>query len=161
MAAQLNYDYSTPKGVAGGIFDISFTDVVTRQNQENDGVLKFGMAVAVGTNAGTDVKVPVSGTTAAQIEGVAVCAANTEQDMDGHVHVTKGHAVSIMKRGKIWGRLADETAPTYGATAYVSIDGETAGSFTATAVENKTVDIGATFGNVSDVANGIAVIVLK
>ena len=28
MAAQLNYGYSTPKGVAGGKFDIAYDEVV-------------------------------------------------------------------------------------------------------------------------------------
>lgn len=29
MAAQLNYNYGTPKGVPGGKFDIAFDEVVT------------------------------------------------------------------------------------------------------------------------------------
>ena len=83
MAAQLNYGYSTPKGVAGGKFDIAYDEVVTRKNEEEDGVLKYGMAAMIGTTKGTGVKVPVSGATAQQIEGIVLRAANTEQDMKG------------------------------------------------------------------------------
>lgn len=52
MAAQMNYSFDTPKGVAGGKVDLAYDEVVTRQNEEADGVLKFGMAAAVGTSAG-------------------------------------------------------------------------------------------------------------
>lgn len=161
MAAQMNYNYGTPKGVPGGKFDIAFDEVITRQNEEADGILKYGMAAMVGTNAGHTVKVPVAGTTADKIEGIVLHAANTEQDMKGKVNVAKGASVGIVTKGKVWGRLADADAPTYGAKAYVVISGDDAGCFTATAdtTTNTTVDIGATFGNASD--TGIAVIVLK
>lgn len=56
MAAQLDYSYTTPKGVAGGKYDIAFDEVITRKNEEADGVLKYGMAAMIGTNAGSDVK---------------------------------------------------------------------------------------------------------
>ena len=83
MAAQLNYNYGTPKGVPGGKFDIAFDEVVTRKNENEDGVMKYGLAVAVGTDAGNGIKVPVTGTTAAQIEGITIALPNTEQDMAG------------------------------------------------------------------------------
>ena len=156
MAAQLNYNYSTPKGVPGGKFDIAFDEVVTRTNEEKDGVMKYGLAVAVGTNAGNSVKIPVAGTTADQIEGVAIALPNTEQDMDGNVIVKNNLPLSIMKKGNIWGRLATGVTPTYGAKAYVVVSGDDAGTFTT--AESGNVDIGATFGNASD--DGIAVIVL-
>lgn len=53
MAAQLDYGYSTPKGVAGGKVDIAYDEVITRKNEEADGVLKYGMAAMVGTSKGT------------------------------------------------------------------------------------------------------------
>ena len=157
MAAQTNYNYGTPKGVAGGKVDLNHEIVNTRMNEAEDGVLKFGMAVAVGTTAGSTVKVPVEGTTAAQIEGVVLAHANTEQDMKGNVVVKKGVSLSIMKEGAVWGRLATGVTPTYGAKANVVVSGADAGTFT-TATEGA-VDIGATFGKDTD--DGIAVIVLK
>ena len=55
MAAQLNYNYGTPKGVPGGKFDIAFDEVATRKNENEDGVMKYGLAVAVGTDAGNSI----------------------------------------------------------------------------------------------------------
>lgn len=154
MAAQLNYNYSTPKGVPGGKYDIAFDEVITRNNEEEDGVLKYGMAVAIGTTAGSTVKVPASASDT--IEGIAIALPNTEQDMEGNVIVKKNRALSIMKKGNIWGRLADSVTPVCGAKAYVAVSGEDAGAFTTES--SGTIDIGATFGSASD--NGIAVIVL-
>ena len=118
--------------------------------------MKFGMAVAVGTSAGKTVKVPVVGTTAEQIEGIAIALPNTEQDMNGKVTVKQNTSLGVMKKGNIWGRLATGVTPTYGTKAYVVVSGDDAGTFT-TASEG-TVDIGAKFGNAQD--DGIAVIVL-
>jgi len=67
MAAQLNYNYGTPMGVPGGKFDIAFDEVVTRSNEEADKKMKFGLAVAVGTNVGKGVKLPTTGVTADKI----------------------------------------------------------------------------------------------
>ncbi len=154
MAAQLDYGYSTPKGVAGGKVDIAYDEVLTRKNEEADGVLKYGMAAMVGTVKGTSVKVPISGTTAEQIEGIVLHAANTEQDMKGKVIVPNNASVGILRKGRIWGRIASDATPTYKAKAYVVVDGDDAGTFTDKAEGN--VDIGARFGNASD--DGIAVI---
>lgn len=159
MAAQLNYNYGTPKGVPGGKYDIAFDEVVSRNNENTDGVMKYGIAVAQGTAAGKTVKVPVSGTTAAQIEGVTIALPNIEQDMEGNVVIKQNRTLSVMKSGNIWGRLADETAPTAGAAAYVVVSGDHAGEFTATSGET-TVNIGAKFGNEADLTAGIAVVVL-
>lgn len=157
MAAQLNYTYNTPKGVAGGKVDISFDEVVTRMNEEEDGVLKYGMAAMIGTSAGSSVKVPADGCTAEQIEGIVLHAANTEQDMKGRVVVPQNASVGILRKGKIWGRTASDAQPTYKAKAYVVVTGDDAGTFTNNADGN--VDIGATFGNATD--DGIAVVIIN
>lgn len=164
MAAQLDYGYSTPKGVAGGKYDIAFDEVITRKNEEADGVLKYGMAAMVGATAGSGVKVPATGCTADKIEGIVLRAANTEQDMGGHVVVKQNASVGIVRKGHVWGRLASDAVPAYGAKAYVVVTGEDAGTFTH--LDNQTgegtpanVDIGATFGNAKD--NGIAVIEIR
>ena len=153
--AQLNYGYGTPKGVAGGKVDLTWDEVVTRMNEEEDGVMKFGMAVAVGTSEGTTVKVPASAS--AKIEGVVLYHPNTEQDMNGKVIVKKNVSVGVLRKGHVWGRLATGVTPTYGAKAYVVASGTDAGTFT-TASEG-TIDIGAKFGNAVD--GGIAVIELN
>ena len=164
MAAQLDYGYSTPKGVAGSKYDIAFDEVITRKNEEADGVLKYGMAAMVGANAGSGVKVPATGCTADKIEGVVLRAANTEQDMGGQVVVKNNVSVGIVRRGHVWGRTASDAVPAYGAKAYVVVTGADAGTFTH--LDKQTgegtpanVDIGATFGNAKD--DGIAVIEIR
>lgn len=164
MAAQLDYGYSTPKGVAGGKYDIAFDEVITRKNEEADGILKYGMAAMVGTKAGSGVKVPATGCTADKIEGIVLRAANTEQDMGGHVVVKSNTSVGIVRKGHVWGRIASDAVPAYGAKAYVVVTGEDAGTFTH--LDKQTgegtpanVDIGATFGNAKD--DGIAVIEIR
>ena len=77
--------------------------------------------------------------------------------MKGKVVVPSGASVGILKKGKVWGRLAEGATPTYGATAYVVKSGDDAGCFTNTATD--ALDIGATFGNASD--DGIAVIEIR
>lgn len=156
MTAQINYNYSTPKGMAGGKVDIAFDEVVTRQNEAEDGKLKFGMAVVVGTSPGNGVTVPTTGKTRDDFEGVVLHAENTEQERDGKIVIKKGTSVGVMRSGHVWGRLADGAEATYGKTAYVVLSGEDAGTFTPVADSN--VDIGARFGKYSD--TGIAVIEL-
>ena len=155
MAAQLDYGYSTPKAVPGAKVDLVHDEVITRMNEAEDGALKYGMAVMVGTTPGQTVKVP-NGATAEQIEGVVLCHPNTEQDTKGNVVVKKGVSVGVMKEGRIWGRLATDVTPVYNAKAYVVVSGADAGTFTTAADGN--VDIGAKFGNATD--NGIAIIEL-
>lgn len=130
---QTNYDFRTDNGVAGGLADISFSNVVTRKNEEADGKMKYGMAVAVGTSAGKTVKIPVEGTSATQIEGICLRAANTELDMKGKLVVPNNEPLSVIKKGNVWGRLAEGAAPTYKEKAYVVIDGDYAGCFTSNA----------------------------
>ena len=154
MAAQMDYGYGTPKGVAGGKVDLVFDEAVTRKNEEKDGILKFGMAVMVGTTPGLTVKIPTDGCKTEQIEGIVLHHANTEQDMKGNVVVRENASISILKKGHVWGRLASDVVPKYGEKAYVVVTGEDAGCFTNTADSN--VDIGATFGTETDA--GIAVI---
>lgn len=132
MAAQLDYGFSTPKGVAGGKFDLADDIVASRIVEAADGVLRFGMAVAIGVNAGDGITMVSSSTTAEDVEGVLLHAANTEQDMNGKVVIKHGSAQSVMKKGHVWGRLSSDAVYKYGAKAYVVVDGDEAGSFTST-----------------------------
>lgn len=127
MATQLDYGYSMSKGVPGGKYDLSLDEVITRTNEEEDGVLKFGMVVMVGTTPGTTVKVPVDGVTLGKIEGIVLHAENTEQDRKGHVVVANNASVGIMRYGKIWARVAENVTPVYGDSLYVVVSGDDAG----------------------------------
>ena len=135
MAAQLDYGYGMSKGVPGGKYDLSMDVVVTRTNEEADGVLRFGMAAMAGSSPGTTVKVPVSGATAEKIEGIVLHAENTEQDRKGRVVVPNHASVGIMAYGKIWGRTSSDAVPVYGNKAYVVVDGDEAGCFTSASTE--------------------------
>jgi hypothetical protein len=155
--AQLNYNYDIPKGIPGGKFDLSDDHVVTRLNEEADGVMGFGLAVVAGQEAGTTVKLPASGSSRNDFEGIVLHAANTEQDMNGKAAVKNNASLSVMKKGHVWGKLADGAEASYGAAAYVVTSGDGAGRFTSESDGN--LDVGATFGNAQD--DGIAVIVLR
>ena len=135
MAAQLDYGYGMSKGVPGGKYDLSSDEVITRTNEEKDGVLRFGMAAMVGTVPGTTVKVPSANATAQKIEGVVLAAENTEQDRKGRVVIQNNASVGIMTHGKIWGRISSDAVPVYRSSAYVVVDGEEAGSFTSVSTE--------------------------
>lgn len=128
MAAQMDYGYSMSKGVPGGKYDLSLDEVITRTNEEEDGVLKFGMAVMVGTTPGATVKIPAPGATAEQIEGIVIHAANTEQDMKGNVVVLNNASVGVMRYGKVWARVAEGIEPAYGNPLYVVVSGDDAGT---------------------------------
>lgn len=154
MAAQLNYNYSTPKGVPGGKFDLADDVVASRINEEESGVLKFGVAVAQGASVNKGIKLPTAASS--KIVGVVLANANTEQDKDGKVIVEKGRTVGVLTHGHVWGRTATDVTPVYGAKAYVVASGAEAGYFTTSSTG--TIDINAKFGNVTD--EGIAVIEL-
>lgn len=121
MAAQLNYGFSTPKGVAGGKVDLADDIVASRTVEAEDGVLKFGMAVAIGTNAGDGIKMVSSRTTANDVEGVLLHAANTEQDMSGKVVIKSGSAQSVMKKGHVWGRLSSDAVHKYSSITAIPV----------------------------------------
>jgi hypothetical protein len=53
MAAQLNYGYSTGKGIAGGIFDAYHYKIDSRVNEEANGVLQVGVGVVQGSIPGS------------------------------------------------------------------------------------------------------------
>ena len=47
MSAQTRYGYSTPIGAAGGIVDLAPHAIDTFLNEEESGVLRFGVQVSV------------------------------------------------------------------------------------------------------------------
>lgn len=158
MAAQLDYGYAIPKATPGQKVDISDDTCISRMNEEADGVMKFGMAVAVGEKAGKGVKL-ATGATADTIEGVVLRAENTEQDMKGKTVIAKGTIVSVITQGKVWVRIPKDVQPTYGAKAYVIVSGDDTGSFTPT--EGTNVDIGAKFGTDYDADEHVAMVILN
>ena len=92
MSAQTRYGYATPIGAAGGIVDLAPYAVDTFLNEEENGVMKFGMGVVQGSKPGVNIALPESGATADKFEGVTTNNRTTEYDMDGHLGFARASA---------------------------------------------------------------------
>lgn len=153
MAAQTNYGFGFPKGVAGGLFDLSAHEVATRQ-AEGEGVA-FGVGVVVGTKAGTDVAIPTSEAKTEDFEGVVVHnSVMVEMDMDGKVRIGGKRTVGCLHHGKIWVKTGKSAKPKYKEKVHLITDGDEAGLFTTSDDEATKVELNARFLGESD--NGIA-----
>ena len=113
MSAQTTYNQATPRGVAGGLVDLSAHAVNTRINGQADATLKFGMGVVQGSAPGSDIKIPATGATADKFEGITVNGYTNEMDMDGAVSISPGAAIGVLQYGKIWARIKSGDAPAY------------------------------------------------
>lgn len=130
MSAQTSYNFHTAHGVAGGLFDISPYTSDSRNNEEADGKVKFGLGVVDGTALGKQVKLPTSASKKENFEGVVMNSHSHEQDFYGDVKLRKGETVGVLKNGRIHVRIAPESEPKYGDAVYLITDGEYAGYFT-------------------------------
>ena len=129
MAVQTSYGLSSPKGVAGGLFDMSAHEVATRQ-AEGEGI-SFGVGVVAGTNKGIDVALPSAGTAAEDFEGVIIHnSVMVVKDMDNRVRIGDKRTVGCLNRGKVWVKTGEKAAPAYKEKVYLIIDGNEAGMFT-------------------------------
>lgn len=133
---QTTYSYSTPIGQPGALVDLSWHEIDSFANENNDGVMKFGMGVVRGTAAGKQVKVPASGATAANFEGIVVNKPAIENTMFGGPVLRKNHTVGVMRYGRIYGLLAENVEPAYGDPVYLVVDGDDAGCFTTVSTDN-------------------------
>ena len=131
MAAQTSYSYQTPRGVPGGLFDISPYAIDSRTNgEENIGVLLFGMGAMQGTHPGVDVLVPVAGDTEDTFEGIVLTGFTNQQTMQGEVILYPQQVVGILRWGRAWVRVAEGVTPAYGENLYLINSGPNAGLFT-------------------------------
>jgi len=153
---QTTYKYSTPLGQPGGLYDMSWHEIDSFTNENNDGVMKFGMGVVRGTSAGKGVKVPAAGATAAQFEGIVVNKPASENTMYGGPEMKKNCTVGVMRYGRIYGLVAADEAPAYGDPVYLVVSGDDAGCFAKTSTDNVAIK-GRFLGAASD---GIAPIEL-
>ena len=130
MAAQKSYNFSTPCGVAGGLYDLTDKVIDARRNEENNGVLGFGYGVVVGTTAGTDVKLPAgSELTAATFEGITVNGFTSEENMSGDVVLLKNATVGVLSFGRIWAKVVHGLTIAYGDKVYLVVSGDDKGKF--------------------------------
>lgn len=132
MAAQTSYNFFTTRGIAGGLYDLSDHVIDARRNEEDTGVLGFGLGVVVGTNAGIDVKLPGgSETNASTFEGVTVNGFTTEQNRAGDVLLVEGATVGVLSHGRIWVKVVDGITIAYGDNVYLVVSGDDKGKFTS------------------------------
>lgn len=153
MAVQTSYGFGFPKGVAGGLYDLSAHEVSTRQ-AEGDGI-SFGMGVVVGTNKGIDVAVPTSAATSEDFEGVVVHnSVMVEMDMDGKAFISSRRTIGCLRHGKVWVKTGTNAVPEYKEKVYMITSGDEAGYFTTSDDTASKVEVGAVFLGETD--NGIA-----
>lgn len=132
MSVQTSYGNQTPRGVAGGIYDMFHYAVDSRFNEEADGVLRFGVGVVPGTLPGSSIKLPAADSTAAQFEGVVLNGYDRQQDLSGKLFILNNQNVGVMRRGRIWVRVVEGATPAYGGALHMVTDGADAGCFTTT-----------------------------
>lgn len=153
MAAQTSYGFGFPKGVAGGLYDLSAHEVSTRQAEGNT---TFGVGVVVGTNKGIDVKAPTAASTSSDFEGVVVHnSVMTELDMNNKLSIADKRTVGCLHHGKIWVKTGEKASPVYKEKVFLITAGDEAGLFTTSADTATKVELNAHYLGVSDA--GIAV----
>lgn len=129
MSVQTSYTNATPRGIAGGLYDLS-AHMVDSRRYNDTGTMRFGIGVIAGDSPGEDVRKPSAGASAAAFEGIVLNGGTTEQTMDGEVHILNGQTVSVMRYGRVWVRVSPDAQPAYGADAYLITDGDHRGNFT-------------------------------
>ena len=152
MSVQTRYGYATPIGAAGGIVDLAPYAVDTFLNEEENGVMKFGMGVVQGSKPGVNIALPDTDSSADIFEGVTTNNRTTEYDMDGNLAVRKGVGIGVMRYGRIYVRVETGDEPAYGDPLYLITDGDEAGCFTST--EGSTIAVNGRF--IGGIDNGIA-----
>lgn len=145
---QTSYNYTTPKGVAGGLYDLAPYQVESRVNGETKaGALKFGMGVVQGTTPGADVALPTAAATADKFEGLLLTGFTQEMDSAGEVTIRPKQTVGVLRYGKAWVRVSKDAAVSYGDKLYLITSGDEAGMFTNEASGNLAINgrfVGAT-----------------
>jgi hypothetical protein len=140
MAAQLDYNVVTPKGLAGELYDLNHYAVNSRLNAENAGVLKYGYGVVPGTTAGS-VKLPTTAfTNRLTFEGIVLNSFTNEQSMVGVVALPADICVGILEWGRAWGVIVPGKTYAKDEVVYLVLEanaetGALPGMFSNTATE--------------------------
>lgn len=145
MSVWTEYSQQTPKGTAGSLYDLTSHVVDSFMNEENDGVMGYGVGVVVGTTPGTNCKLPATGATADKFLGIVMNGGTNEMNMNGVVNIPKGYHLSVMRQGRVWAKLADGQTPAYGGAVYLVINGTGAGCLKTAADGSNTIQIPARF----------------
>lgn len=148
-----NYSQGMAAGAAGGCYDLSEHAVVSRLNGQADTALKPGMGVVQGDKPGSNVKIPATGATLEQFEGIVINDVNREMNMDGELLIQPKTTVGVMQYGRIWVRIADGVEPKYGDPVHLIINGTGVGCFKAAADGANTLELNARFIGAKDSSN--------
>lgn len=127
MGVQTSYNYGISKGMAGGLYDISYYE---NNTFTTPGGIPFGYGVVKGANPGVDVRLPDTGSKAADFEGIVQNGFTTMQDMNGKAVPEKDSSIGVLRTGKIWGAVGAKAQPAYDKPVYLITDGDEAGRFT-------------------------------
>lgn len=147
-----NYSYVNAPAHPGMIADQAPRHVVARILDED---AKFGIAAIIGATPGKTIKKPVTGATAAQIEGVILNHGTVEhQHLTGGVALKEGTTCSVMAFGTVWVRVETDIEPSYGDPCKVLISGDEAGYFTTAETTGTAIDVAGIF--LGEAADGIA-----
>lgn len=98
MSVQTTYGFATGKGIAGGIYDMYHYPIDSRFNEEENGVLRFGMGVVRGSLPGSNVALPTSASKAADFEGVIVNGFTNQHDLEGVVSIMNNQTLASCGR---------------------------------------------------------------
>lgn len=128
--AQTSYGFATPKGIAGGLYDISPYAIDSRLNEELTGVLKYGVGVVKGSNPGTNVALPNQTSQEEDFEGITLNGFTTQHDLAGNVNIINNQTVGVLRYGRCWACVAEGVTPKYGDGLFMIPDGPEAGYFT-------------------------------
>jgi hypothetical protein len=135
--AQLTYGAQTPRGIAGSLVDLSSHNIDSRCNAETEwGALRFGMGVVQGDLPGKNVNVPTESATVSTFEGICMTGFTTEHDLTGKVAIRPDETVGVLRQGRAWGLVSEDSEPAYATPVYLIKSGDDAGKFTTVADEN-------------------------
>lgn len=131
MSAQTTYSYFSQIGAAGGIIDLAPYAIDTFINEEDNGVMAFGVGVVPGSDPGVTILLPTSDSTAEDFQGITNNNRTTEYDVYGEMAIRNGVSIGIMRYGRIYGRVAADNTPAFGDAVYMITSGDEAGYFTS------------------------------
>lgn len=130
MSVQTAYNYTTSRGIAGGLLDLSPYSIYSRTNDEADGILHYGIGVVKGAFPGISVMLPSSVNASSNFEGVLINELTTQQNVFGNTYIINGQSVGVLCYGHCWVQVTDTANPSYGIPLRLVIAGVDAGKFT-------------------------------
>lgn len=121
--AQTIYKFFPSRGVAGGIVNLQPYAIDSYVNEEPYGVMEYGVGVVQGTTD-KQIKLPTSGSAAADFLGVTVNNRTTEYNIMGELDIWNKYAVGVMRYGRIYVKvkIASTSTAADGSTVYTYTD---------------------------------------